>query len=64
MSVFIISGGPEGLQRIPFEEKDRGVFTLAIAGDIEAHNYRSSIEDRWVWGEEGTPNDPTLAESQ
>ena len=64
MRTFIISGGPEGLQRIPFEDKDFGLYIRAVTGDVERHNAVSSVEDRWVWGEEGTPNDPQIAPSE
>ena len=61
MRTFIISGGPEGLQRIPFEDKDFGLYYRAVAGDVERHNAVSTVEERWVFGEEGTPTDPQIA---
>ena len=64
MRTFIISGGPEGLQRIEFEDKDLGLFTRAVEGDVERHNAVSSVENRWVWGEEGTLNDPQIAPTE
>jgi len=61
MRTLIISGGVEGIQRIEFEDKDASLMLRAISLDVEAHNSINSIENRWVWGEEGTSNDPTLA---
>ena len=43
MRTFIISGGPEGLQRIPFEDKDFGLYIRAVTGDVERHNAVSSV---------------------
>lgn len=64
MRTIIISGGPEGIQRVTFEDKDATIFFNAVAGDVERHNAVSSVEDRWVWGEEGATNDPMIVPAE
>jgi len=64
MRTLIISGGTEGIQRFEIEEKDYAIMVRAAELSVELHNSTSSIENRWVWGEEGTSNDPTLAEPE
>ena len=58
MRTVIISGGVEGIQRVEFDEEHAKMFLLAVAGDVEAHNATCPNDQRWVWGEEGTDQEP------
>jgi len=64
MRTLIISGGVEGIQRIEFDDKNASLMFRAISLDVEAHNSLNTVENRWVWGEEGTESDPTLAKPE
>jgi len=60
MRVFIIAG-KDGIQRYEVTEEDAPLMMRCCELTCEGHNNPSDPENWWVWGEEGTPSDPTLA---
>lgn len=63
MREFLITSGFTIVHRIPFDSSEFGLYSRAVAGDVEAHNALNP-GDIWSWGESGTLSDPTLTDDQ
>lgn len=64
MRTLIISG-KDGTQRYTAQEGEEfALLERSVRLTVEAHNDERHPENWWVWGEEGTSSDPTLAKSE